>query len=103
VGQVGRPKAIFKNVIANLDHAALRLALPAMCFLLYSLASSARAATVSTAQDLTAVIALQGKPCGKVVNYEKLGENEFVARCSTGDVYRVYVDAKGRVRIENRK
>jgi hypothetical protein len=103
VGQVGRPKTIFQDLIADVNHAAMRLAFVAMCFLLCSLSSSARAATVSTAQDLTAVIALQGKPCGKVVNYEKLGENEFVAHCSTGDVYRVYVDANGRVRIENRK
>jgi hypothetical protein len=72
-------------------------------FLLCALSSPLEAATVSTAQDLTAVIALQGRPCGKVVSYQKLGENEFVARCSTGDVYRVYVDAGGRVRVEKGK
>lgn len=75
----------------------------AIWFLLCALYSPVWAATVSTAQDLTAVIALQGRPCGEVVSYEKLGDNEFVARCSTGDVYRVYVDAKGRVRVETRK
>jgi hypothetical protein len=103
MGQAGRPERIFQNMIANLNHAAMRPLVAAIGLLLCALASSLRAATVSTAQDLTAVIALQGRPCGKVVSYEKVGDNEFVARCSTGDVYRVYVDAGGRVRVEKQK
>lgn len=50
-----------------------------------------------TAKDLAVVITLQGKPCGTVVSYEKLGENDYVARCSSGDVYRVNVNEQGRV------
>ncbi len=90
-------------MIVNVNHAAMRSPVAAIGFLLCALSSPLRAATVSTAQDLTAVIALQGRTCGKVVSYKKLGENEFVARCSTGDVYRVYVDAGGRVRVEKEK
>ena len=42
-------------------------------------------------QDLTAVIALQGKPCGEVVSYVAKGDNDFVATCKDGNRYRVYV------------
>jgi hypothetical protein len=54
---------------------------------------------VETAEDLAAVIALRGKPCGKVVNAKKLGDNDYRARCATGDVYRVRVDKRGRVTV----
>lgn len=52
-----------------------------------------------TAKDLAVVMALQGKPCGTVVSYEKLGENDYLARCSSGDLYRVHVNEQGRVVI----
>jgi glucose-6-phosphate 1-dehydrogenase len=42
-------------------------------------------------QDLTAVIALQGKPCGQVVSYVAKADNDFVATCKDGNRYRVYV------------
>lgn len=57
---------------------------------------------VDVAKDLTAVIALQGKPCGNVVSYEKLAENDYLARCASGDVYRVYVNEEGRVVVVKR-
>lgn len=57
---------------------------------------------VDTAEDLTVVITLQGKPCGKVVSYEKLGENDYLARCSSGDIYRIYVNEEGRVAVVKR-
>ncbi len=57
---------------------------------------------VDVAKDLTAVIALQGKPCGNVVSHEKLGENDYLARCASGDVYRVYVNEEGRVVVVKR-
>jgi len=57
---------------------------------------------VDVARDLTAVIALQGQPCGNVVSYEKLGENDYLARCASGDVYRVYVNEQGRVVVVRR-
>ncbi len=50
-------------------------------------------------QDLTAVIALQGKPCGEVVSYVAKGDNDFVATCKDGNRYRVYVK-DGRVVVE---
>ena len=55
---------------------------------------------VSDANDLTAVIALQGKPCGRVVSATKRGENDFIATCQDGNRYHVYV-RDGRVVIDN--
>ena len=52
-------------------------------------------------QDLTAVIVLQGKPCGEVVTYAIQGDNDFVATCKDGNRYRVYVK-DGRVVVEKR-
>lgn len=52
-------------------------------------------------QDLTAVIALQGKPCGEVVSYVAQADNDFVATCKDGNRYRVYVK-DGRVLVEKR-
>ena len=50
-------------------------------------------------QDLTAVIALQGKPCGEVTSYVAKGDNDFVATCKDGNRYHVYVK-DGRVVVE---
>ncbi len=52
-------------------------------------------------QDLTAVIALQGKACGEVVSYVVNGENDFTATCKDGSRYRVYVK-DGRVVVEKK-
>ena len=52
-------------------------------------------------QDLAAVIALQGKPCGEVVSYVVQGENDFLATCKDGNRYRVHVK-DGRVVVEKR-
>jgi hypothetical protein len=52
-------------------------------------------------QDLTAVIALQGKPCGEVVSYTVQGDNDFVATCKDGNVYHVHVK-DGRVVVEKK-
>ena len=65
----------------------------------YSGASIAQAQDISDAEDLTAVIALQAKPCGKVVNAVKRGEDDYVATCQDGNRYRVYVK-DGRVIVE---
>ena len=56
----------------------------------------ARGQDIGDAQDLTAVIALNGKPCGKVVNAAKRGEDDYIATCEDGNRYRVYVE-DGRV------
>jgi hypothetical protein len=50
-------------------------------------------------QDLTSVIALNGKPCGEVVSYAVQGANDFVATCKDGNKYRVHVK-DGRVVVE---
>lgn len=52
---------------------------------------------VSLLKDLTAVIALLGKPCGEVVNAKRLKDNDHVATCKDGNRYRVFVNADGRV------
>jgi hypothetical protein len=56
----------------------------------------ARAQDISDAQDLTAVIALSGNRCGKVVSATKRGEDDYVATCEDGNRYRVKVE-DGRV------
>lgn len=56
--------------------------------------------TVSDTKDLTAVIALQGLPCGQVVSAREQGENDFLATCQDGTRYRVSVNAEGRVVVE---
>jgi hypothetical protein len=65
----------------------------------YSSAALAQNQDISDADDLTAVIALQAKPCGKVVSAAKRGENDYVATCQDGNRYRVYVK-DGRVIVE---
>jgi len=64
------------------------------------------AATVAVAaddakqkEDLAAVIALQGKPCGEVVSYTVQGANDFIATCKDGNKYHVHVK-DGRVVVE---
>jgi len=52
-------------------------------------------------QDLTAVIALQGKPCGEVVSYTVQADNDFLATCKDGNRYRVHVK-DGRVVVEKK-
>ena len=69
---------------------------------LFTVILASQAGSFDTAKDLTTVIALQGEPCGKVTNFEKLAENDYLAHCSSGDVYRVYVNEKGRVVVVKR-
>jgi hypothetical protein len=52
-------------------------------------------------EDLAAVIALQGKPCGEVVGYTVQGDNDFLATCKDGNRYRVFVK-DGRVVVEKK-
>ncbi|PYN00848.1 MAG: hypothetical protein DME07_15840 [Candidatus Rokuibacteriota bacterium] len=51
-------------------------------------------------KDLTAVIALQGQPCGQVVSAAKQGDNDYVAACQDGSRYHVFVNAQGRVVVQ---
>ena len=51
-------------------------------------------------KDLTAVITLQGQPCGEVVDVVRKGDNDYIASCKDANRYRVYVNAQGRVVVE---
>lgn len=62
-------------------------------------AVSALAQDISETTDLTAVIALNAKPCGRVVSATKRGDNDYIATCEDGNRYRVYVK-DGRVIVE---
>ena len=65
----------------------------------YAGVTAAQGQEISDADDLTAVIALQAKPCGRVVNAEKRGENDYVATCQDGNRYHVHV-RDGRVIVD---
>ena len=54
-------------------------------------------------KDLTAVIALQGLPCGQVVAVTELAKDDYAATCKDSNKYRVYMNAEGRVVVEKRK
>jgi hypothetical protein len=54
-------------------------------------------------KDLTAVIALQGLPCGQVVAVKVQAENDYAATCKDQNKYRVYLNAAGRVVVEKAK
>jgi hypothetical protein len=63
-----------------------------------ALTGSAIAADDATVKkDLTAVIALQGLPCGQVTEVRTLGDNDYIASCHDGNRYHVFVNAQGRV------
>jgi hypothetical protein len=51
-------------------------------------------------KDLTAVIALQGKPCGEVTSVTVLKQNDYNASCKDGNKYHVYENDKGRVIVD---
>ena len=51
-------------------------------------------------KDLTAVIALHGLPCGRVVAVKVLAENDYVPSCQDGNKYHVYLNADGRVVVD---
>ncbi len=54
-------------------------------------------------KDLTAVIALQGQPCGEVVSATVIKEKDYAATCKDGNKYHVYENDKGRVVVEKQK
>jgi hypothetical protein len=82
-----------------------RLALMLLTTALYAMSSQAAepaTSEVPVAKDLTAVIALQGLPCGQVVDVSQKGDNDYVAACEDGHQYRVFVNAEGRVVVEKK-
>jgi hypothetical protein len=73
---------------------------PAMLLTIALVARSVEAAEdPAVLRDLTAVIALQGQPCGQVVSAAKQGDNDYVASCQDGNRYRVFV-REGRVVVQ---
>lgn len=54
-------------------------------------------------KDLTAVIALNGLPCGKVIAVKVLAENDYAASCEDGNRYHVFMNEAGRVVVEKSK
>jgi hypothetical protein len=65
-----------------------------------SLAAQEAASDITVAQDLTAVIALQGQPCGQVVSAAQQGADGYLATCQDGNRYRIFVNELGRVVVE---
>ena len=65
-----------------------------------TLAAEDAASDVTVAKDLTAVIALQGLPCGQVVSSSQQGSDDYVATCEDGNRYHVFVNAEGRVIVK---
>lgn len=51
-------------------------------------------------KDLMATIALQGKPCDKVIDAKRNGDSDYIATCKDGHRYHVYVNAQGRVIVD---
>jgi hypothetical protein len=54
-------------------------------------------------KDLTAVIALQGLPCGEVVAVTVQAKDDYAVSCKDANKYRVYLNAEGRVIVDKRK
>ena len=54
-------------------------------------------------KDLTAVIALNGMPCGEVIEVAVRAESDYLASCKDGNKYRVHLTAEGRVVVEKPK
>ena len=51
-------------------------------------------------KDLTAVIALNGLPCGEVVGVVRRADNDYIASCKDGNRYHVFVNSEGRVVVQ---
>ena len=88
--------------MSRLEKAFVVVAAMIMADSLTSLAAQEGGSNVTLAQDLTAVIALQGKPCGRVVNATQQGENDYLATCQDGNRYRIFTNKDGRVIVEKR-
>jgi hypothetical protein len=74
----------------------------ASSYVVPSLAADPPAGGIPVAKDLTAVIALQGLPCGQVVSVSQKGENDYIAKCQDGNEYRVFVNPDGRVVVDKK-
>jgi hypothetical protein len=81
------------------------IALASSFFVLACLATPVAAQQDNEAlkKDLTAVIALQGQPCGEVVAATVLKQSDYAATCKDGNKYHVYENDKGRVIVDKQK
>lgn len=68
-----------------------------MAILMAALPAGPAFAADMLAKDLSSTIALLGLPCGQVVSAKKLADNDYIATCKDKNVYRVSVNAQGRV------
>jgi hypothetical protein len=57
---------------------------------------------VPVPEDLLAVLTLRGKPCGRVLDYQRQADADYLVRCSDGHRYRVFIGAGDQVVIEER-
>jgi hypothetical protein len=69
--------------------------------LAFAAASALAADDPKQRQDLSAVMALNGKPCGEVVSYVVQADNDFIATCKDGNQYHVHVK-DGRVVVDKK-
>ena len=54
----------------------------------------------SLGKDLKATIALQGKPCDRLVEAKRNADSDYTASCKDGNRYHIYVNAQGRVIVQ---
>jgi hypothetical protein len=81
-----------------------RIRIATLSLLLAAFASSSVAADEEALKkDLTAVIMLQGFPCGQVVTVKTQAENDYAVTCKDENKYRVYLNPAGQVVVEKRK
>ena len=69
----------------------------ALMILMAAFLAAPALAADTLSKDLTSTIALLGLPCGQVVSAKKLADNDYIATCQDRNVYRVFVNAQGRV------
>ena len=67
---------------------------------LVTASSVAFAQDAAVLKDLSAVIALNGQPCGEVVSVVRQGDRDYLASCKDGNRYRVFTNAQERVIVE---
>ena len=51
----------------------------------------------SLLKDLSAVMALLGAPCGKVIEAIRQQQNDHLVTCQDGHRYRIFINEQGRV------
>ena len=51
----------------------------------------------SLLKDLSAVMALLGAPCGKVIEATRQQQNDHLVTCQDGHRYRIFINEQGRV------